>query len=361
MKKILVIEDNNSIREEICTILGYEGFEVIDAGNGIKGIESAKTSFPDLILCDILMPGLNGYDVFKELQGSTETATIPFIFLTAKASKEEIRNGMKLGADDYITKPFVPEEIISAVNTRLEKYGIIDKRNQNKIDTLTQNINYTLPHELNTPLTSIIGCSELIIDFAKESQIQELAETILSSSKRLEILVKKFLIYSQIEILKSDQKRLSILKEIYTDEPKPIIQSICLQQAEESKRKSDLSLKITNNRIKISEDNFSEIIYEIINNAFKFSEKGNKIEVSASVTNNYYVIQITDYGRGMTGEQISNIGTYMQFDRKIYEQQGMGLGLIIAKKLTELHEGDFEIISKLGESTIVTIKLKRHD
>src|SRR5687767_109583 len=127
MKKILVVEDTKSVREEIVTILQFENFDVIEAENGAVGLTLAKKALPDLIVCDVLMPELDGFGLLAKLRDETITATIPFIFLTAKAAKEDWRGGMELGADDYIIKPFTPEELVNAIRTRLDKHEIISK------------------------------------------------------------------------------------------------------------------------------------------------------------------------------------------------------------------------------------------
>jgi two-component system alkaline phosphatase synthesis response regulator PhoP len=121
MKKILVIEDDQPIRISILELLTIEKFEGIGAEDGNEGLQIAKELQPDLILCDIMMPDLDGYSVLYELQQDSATANIPFIFLTAKTERQDQRIGMELGADDYITKPFTTTELLEAVKTRLKK------------------------------------------------------------------------------------------------------------------------------------------------------------------------------------------------------------------------------------------------
>ncbi len=121
MKKILVIEDNYEVRDNICEILELAGYKVISAENGKIGTERAMQESPDLILCDVMMPELDGFGVLKILNKNTKTHDIPFIFLTAKADKTDFRKGMGLGADDYITKPFDDTELLDAVEIRLSK------------------------------------------------------------------------------------------------------------------------------------------------------------------------------------------------------------------------------------------------
>ena len=121
MKKILVIEDNKDILENTAEILELSHYHVFAAANGKEGIEKALASKPDLILCDIMMPELDGYGVLHMVQHNPELQNTPFIFLTAKTEKEEVRRGMSLGADDYITKPFDPTDLLNAIEGRLKK------------------------------------------------------------------------------------------------------------------------------------------------------------------------------------------------------------------------------------------------
>lgn len=121
-KKIVVIEDNQDVRENIGEILELSGFKVETAPNGIEGVKIIKNNRPDLVICDIMMPELDGYGVLHILQRSEATASIPFIFLTAKSEKEDFRKGMNLGADDYITKPFEEVQLLEAIELRLKKH-----------------------------------------------------------------------------------------------------------------------------------------------------------------------------------------------------------------------------------------------
>jgi DNA-binding NarL/FixJ family response regulator len=121
MKRILVIEDEPEMRRNLMAILRLERFQPLAAEDGQVGVELAKREKPDLVLCDVMMPKLDGYGVIAALRASSETAAIPFIFLTAKGEKPEVRAGMNLGADDYLTKPVVKADLLAAVRTRLER------------------------------------------------------------------------------------------------------------------------------------------------------------------------------------------------------------------------------------------------
>jgi DNA-binding NarL/FixJ family response regulator len=121
MKKILVIEDEPEMRRNLTTILRLEKFHPLPAPNGSVGVELAKKEKPDLILCDVMMPELDGYGVIAALRADATTVTIPFIFLTAKGEKPDIRAGMNLGADDYLTKPVAKNDLLSAIRSRLTR------------------------------------------------------------------------------------------------------------------------------------------------------------------------------------------------------------------------------------------------
>lgn len=121
MKNILVVEDTEAIREELCDILRMEGFSVFEAENGLDALDIAKKEIPNLIISDVLMPGLDGFQLYKELEKNSETKEIPFIFLSAKANKEAIIKGLRMGAQDYIIKPVSPDELLYAVNDKINK------------------------------------------------------------------------------------------------------------------------------------------------------------------------------------------------------------------------------------------------
>ena len=358
MKRIMVVEDTKSVREEIVTILEFENFDVVEAENGMVGFEYATKYLPDLIVCDVLMPELDGFGLLRLLREEPSTSTIPFIFLTAKAAKEDWRGGMELGADDYLTKPFTPEELINAIRTRIDKHDNINKQNDTKFEALCENIVYALPHEFITPLTAILGFSELLIDTSKENNVIKIAEGINNSGKRLERLIQNFLIYSQVEVLLSNPKKVSETQRMSITNPGSIIKEVAFSKAKQFKREKDIVIDVDEANVQITTENIRKMIEELVDNAIKFSTPNSPISVKVNMTKEFYTIEILDNGRGMSPDQISNIGSYMQFDRKLYEQQGMGLGLIIAKRLVELHDGSMNIDSEIGKGTRIIIKLK---
>lgn len=353
MQKILIVEDEKLIRESIVELLTEEGFECYQAENGRAGISAAKKYLPDLILCDIKMPGLNGYNVLQEIRKDNITASIALIFLSALADSKDVRAGMNLGADDYIAKPFLPDELIASIKSRLNRNEV----SQQKIEQIRSSITKALPHELRTPLVSIIGYSQIMMDrFAGDDEHEnfEFAKSIYQSGLRLNHLIRNFITYTKLEILSKDSGKLN---SPFVPLSLSLIKSIVEKIAEQYNRASDISMNMEKSNVAISPNDLSLIIEEITDNAFKFSLAGSPVVVKGYNDDNKYYLIISDKGRGFTAEQISQMGAYIQFERDNYEQQGAGLGLIISKKLTEMYGGQFLINSIYGERTEIIIVL----
>lgn len=160
MKKILLIEDEENVRENILELLEAAGFEVIEAKNGYIGIDLAKAREPDLILCDVMMPEIDGFGVLTALRQDSVMASIPFIFLTAKATKTDFRQGMEMGADDYITKPFTRAELLGAIASRLKKQAAVQQRYNTELLKAKEQLNYLIHHDSLTNLPNQLSLRE---------------------------------------------------------------------------------------------------------------------------------------------------------------------------------------------------------
>lgn len=171
MIKILVIEDELFIRNNIVEMLELEEFEAIEAPNGLSGLEKAIAETPDLILCDIMMPELDGYGVLQKLRQHPNTINIPFIFLTALADRKDNRKAMELGADDYITKPCTPEELINAINTRLEKQANLTKNYTNALKQASEQLEYLIHYDSITKLPNRLLLREKFQEIVNHGEI----------------------------------------------------------------------------------------------------------------------------------------------------------------------------------------------
>ena len=363
MKRILVIDDEEWLREMVQMALQQKGFDVALAQNGSVGVEMARKQLPDLILCDVNMDKMDGYSTLSALRNEPLTASIPFILMTGLADNAGMRHGMELGADDYLPKPFSIDALYAAVEARLKKLQAVRQEAEKKLAVLRDNISLMLPHELRTPLNGILSFGEMLATDAASlptSEVAEMGQVIYESGKRLERLIENFLIYAQIELLSADPQKVMALRSKRTEQPGKLIEQTARAQAQSQGRPSDLELTLAEMPLPLSEEYLVKIVDELVQNAFKFSQPGSCVRVVlAESPPTAVTLTVTDHGRGFSTEHITKVGAYMQFDRKLHEQQGLGLGLGIAKRLTELHGGTLTLQSERGNQTTVTVKLPK--
>jgi signal transduction histidine kinase len=362
MKKILVIDDEEWLREMIHLALKQKGFDVIESSNGADGIEKARNELPDLILCDINMEKVDGYLTLASLRNEAPTAAIPFILMTGLADNAGMRHGMELGADDYLAKPFTTDALYAAVEARLKKAQTVRDEAERKLAHLRDNISLMMPHEMRTPLNGILSNAELLAQSAstlKTAEVAEIGQEIQNSSLRLERLIENFLIFAQLELIAADPKNVNALRIGKTEHAASLVREHATAQATQAGRLRDLSLDLTDLSAPLANEYLAKITDELVQNAFKFSEAGTPVRVTLKEAFNSVVVTISDRGRGFSTEQVAQIGAYMQFERKMNEQQGLGLGLTIAKRLVELHGGAFSIEGKKGEGATIVAKLPK--
>ena len=361
--KILVIEDAIDVREIVIDILEAEEFEVVGAHNGRVGVDLAKIHHPDLILCDVMMPELDGYGVLSALRQEPELAAVPFVFLTAKATKADRREGMNLGADDFLTKPFTRNELLDAIATRLEKRAVITQEAEQQIDELRHNIALALPHELRTPLNGIIATAQVLQDMWEDfsaEEIEQLLGDIGTSGHRLYRLIQNFLLYADLELTARDEQKCRALAELSINRPDTTIAAAIdahIQQSKLEARRGDLAVILEGGTVRISDSALSKITAELLDNACKFSTEGQPIQVRGEHRGRCYVLSVCDGGRGMTPAQIARVGAYQQFDRRAHEQQGSGLGLSIVQKMMQLYGGELQIESQPDRQTCAIVTL----
>lgn len=210
MKKILVIEDEAETLENLVLMLEMEGFKPFSAPNGRVGVEVAKRELPDVILCDVSMPEMDGYGVLESLRASGATVSIPFIFLTAKGDKKDLRTGMNLGADDYLTKPASAEDVLGAIRSRLDRHTEKERAAMAKVE-LKPNFDSAKPLEslgltpreaevllwvaqgkANADIATILGCAEntIKVHLARVFEKMGIENRNAASMRAVEILSK---------------------------------------------------------------------------------------------------------------------------------------------------------------------------
>lgn len=359
-RKVVVIDDDDTTLETIEKILEVYDFIVFTAHGGKEGLDLVRRTQPDIILCDVRMPDVDGYTVLAELRKHTATATIPILLLSAQHELSDIRTGMQLGADDFLSKPFSVEDLLTSINARLDKHDRIIRQATQQLQQLRSNIAMVLPHEFRTPLNSIIGFGELIAaqyERLGRDEVMEMLATIVSSGYRLSALVENFIYLSRLEMLAVHPH---IQKELIAEailNCQEIIVEVASHQVAVNGNQHALETVLEAASVGISDGYLRKLVAELVDNACKFSLPKTHIRLKGKVQSGLYVLSIQDEGRGMSPAQISQIGAYMQFDRNIHEQQGQGLGLTIAKRITELHGGSFTIDSTPSKGTTFEVRL----
>ncbi|MFV0396892.1 MAG: response regulator transcription factor [Bacteroidales bacterium] len=220
MKRILIIEDADQLREYIAEILTMEGFEVMHTNNGLEGVSLAIKYLPDLILCDILMLGIDGYDVLRLIKSQKELLTVPLIFIMALSERDEFRKGMDLGADDYLVKPFTVEELLNAINSRIQKRQSVEKAFMEEVKEVERNLRRKIDdirsvNEHHKEIVkSIFDINIQIMNHINTLQDKTLNEALLSVETRstLQYLMRR--LSDEIRRSGSDEVQKSVLIEL---------------------------------------------------------------------------------------------------------------------------------------------------
>lgn len=358
MHHILVVEDDKILRNNIIEFLESEGFSTSSAMDGEAALSEIKDITPDLILCDIMMPKINGIELSDLLHKQESFNTVPFIFLTAKADPSDIRKGMNAGADDYIIKPFNFDDLLKSINTRLLKKEIFNKR----YEEVTESITKHLPHEMRTPLFAVNGLTEMLMEemeFLGKDEILSIVKNIKSSGSRLSERLEKFLLYTELNIVSNNPSFYNSLKNDKTYIDYDVINRKVIRIAESKKRSNDIKIcSIPECNIIIYNNYFNFVLNELVDNALKFSKEGTEIIVSGILSENYFTLSVVDKGCGLKQEEIENIRAFKQFNKNEMLQEGLGFGLTIIKKIVDLYDCYLLIRSKPGESTQIDVSFK---
>lgn len=354
-KHILVVEDEKDIRDSLKTILELNDFVVDTAENGQVGLDKAIERKPDLILCDVMMPILDGFGLLEQLR--KKGIETPLIFLTAKAQYNDLRTGMNLGADDYIFKPFKSAELLQSIERRLERKDQLEHHLKNLINSLEQTIILMVGHEFKTPMHGILSFTNLIKQKANDlanDEIEDFCKYLEKSSNRLQQTFSKIKVYYDLKLSgiapMSDRSitRLDLL-----------LQHIAIQVADEYERKDQLViLPMQAQEINISIELFSIALYELIDNAFKFSANDDKVTIGLRSGPNGVIIEIADEGNTIKAAELSiQSGAIGQIKRSKFEQQGLGIGLALALLIVNSQNGQlfFEDIKPIGIRTEISL------
>ena len=361
MHTILVIEDEEPIRITLLDRLTLEGFRVQTAADGEAGLRSVQEQPPDLILCDIMMPGLDGYAVARELQKNEQTACIPFIFLSAKADPPQVRAGMELGADDYLCKPVAKADLLTAIQTRLLKREQQIDRLDQEVEAVRLNTVQRFPLALLTPLSGILKVGQ-VLETANPSKpitgVRELGRAVRMGAQRLHQTIRRFLLYSELAMASHGPEAQERLRGTGYITTLAATTTLAERIAQQDSRKGDLQLDLREVEIAVDSTHFGELVTQLVENAFKFSTPGSAVRVHLrTVSTGGCLLMVSDQGRGMTADQVRQAGVLRQADQELWAQPGTGLGLALVGQLADLYGGSFAIESQPGKGTKVTVSL----
>ena len=357
-KTILVISNEEEINQSVNKIIASNKYVIITAINEQLGLTAISQKSPDLIFCQLNTPEINGYRILTEVRNNSHTATIPFIFITSNFDAGQWRQGMNLGADDFLLQPFTTAELYEVINSRFAKQEMLITQYKQELDYLRSSILDFLPHEMRTALTGILASLDLLLnqlDQLNYAVILELLGCIDASSQRLSRLVHNFLLYSELSLIGQNHEQIRLFRAQATCLSSETVEPIVTKLGQKFNRQKDISWQGHNVPLAISQSHLAKLVEELIDNAVKFSSAGTPIEITGRRNGDYFHLSVRDEGRGMAAEQIALIGACIQFDRSTYEQQGCGLGLAIVKRLVQVYGGKLIINSVLNQETRVNV------
>jgi two-component system sensor histidine kinase/response regulator len=365
--RILLVEDNKDLRENATLVLHLEGYEVQAASDGREALELIETGFvPQLIVSDIMMPRMDGYRFFEAVRQKRSLRSVPFIFLTARGSRQDVSTGRMLGADDYLIKPFDPEELLIAIQTRLRRTAEIRADADEDLAQARRHLADLLSHELRTPLTYVTGGFALLADELKHhpenstsDHVRTSLDLIQNGTQRLNRLAEQMVLYSQLisgdfaQRLQSSGENLELLFLILDarDEVGHLARErgITLRQnLPETEILTVYGLR----------DLLVTAMSEIIRNALQYSARGTQVRLTLAREGPWALFTVSDEGNGIRSEDQANIwNVLIQSERDFNQQQGAGMGLPIVKGIIITHGGEVKLDSAPGLGTRVTVRL----
>lgn len=358
--KILIVDDEPELRGVIDNILTDAGYETFQAENGSHALALASAVSPDLILSDIQMPSMNGYELLNTVKIDTELGKIPFVFMTGvNVASFDLRKGMDLGADDYLTKPFSSEELLSAVASRLRKQQLWKTFTDSKLQKTQTGFIVLLSNELHILVMDILEHAQSLLagKTPSQSEVETAAAMITRSGKRLGHLHENILYHSMLQMWVKDQETIAAMKKEVTPSYLAVLNSIIAENVRSKSRLGAVLVDCSDASVRISPPDLGKIMDELLDNACKFSDQKSTIRFSSVQKNGMLRLSVTDKGRGITDDEIAQVRSLFATGDSAVNVTESGIGLTIASTLAELYGGTIEFERITSGGTTVTLSL----
>ncbi len=354
MNRVLIVEDDAVARRQLAQLFRFENFEVAEAESGEAGIAAASDVAPDLVVCDIMMPGIDGFGVLEALRTRAETALTPFIFLTAKAGSRDVRQGMNEGADDYITKPFDPDALLASARRRLARRRVQWEEAERRAADTGMLAAAALPREMEGCLGHLETLSEMLASKSDgDAQAGEIGKSIKTEVIRLRTLSQRLRLYGELPSMYA--RRFSSTSSPAARCSIQVAADTAHAVANQWGRAGDLGISATSAAAPLPASALEVLVRELVDNACKFSRASTRIDLNVEAQDGCCKIAIADRGRGMPPQQILDIGAFKQFWNGSERPRGLGIGLVLVQTLVRLHGGEVQIESQPGAGTRVCV------
>ncbi len=359
--RVLIVEDELNLLEGIQAVLELDNYSVITVENGLQALEILAQSSvpPDLIVSDIMMPKMDGIQLLREVRKVPAWIKIPFIFLTARSEKVDIQLGKQLGVDDYLTKPFDADDLLIAVESRLNRHKMLNAVYDDAMSTLKHNILTILNHEFRTPLTFVVAYADMLNDETQNLSDEELLaflRGVNTGALRLRRLIENFI--QLVEMETGDAQKAYDLRKAPVTDFAELIDAARQEIYNITRFSQPFYLEVEEGLPSFIGDPtyLRSAITQLIDNAVKFSTGDQPITAGAHRVGDEIHFWVQDRGRGIDpAEQDRVWDTFYQIDRAIYEDQGTGSGLAIVNHVAMLHGGYTGVESRLNEGSLFKI------
>lgn len=359
MKTILLIDDDESILTVFRLALEQRRYRVITAASGNEGLAQARLHLPDLVLCDIKMPNVDGRKVLQALRENPKLGGKQVVLITGSASEVTQRESMDLGADDFLVKPVSIDALIQCIEARLKR-ATVHRRVENRLlKRLRSAMSITLPQEFFMPLGNILGLVEVLRgDLAqlRPVEVHEILDNIERSGQRLHRVLKNYLL--TMELGETPATRSPTSLHLSTEQTTKLLHTAAEAAAKRHRRTADVSVAVESDSSFLIPPSLPTLVEELVDNACSFSRQRTPVTVWLSAGGDLIV---ADRGRGMSAQEIEQIGAFRRFDPTEYEQQGLGLGLVVVQKLAAQYGSQLELQSEPGRGTRAAVKLPTMD